>query len=381
MQIGFRWLFFLLMTWLTPITIWAEAPLCVNAKPGKPDLTKNLELANQINNSTDPLILAWREKVQAHAGHNHDLSANELCDQRPRSTWSSVTGFVETALKTFETPPPRIKEECIQKSLQRDINNDGYICRQNRPTRFDNSGPQAPCITPELSSYISFAVNEAIACVSGDATTPIDPRFILKKFNNETGFNFHLGYEGGVGLGQLTSNPVKEIAGWTEKTNNRTVTHAGNANYILEELLASSNPSCLPFQKTLANDNNQRPPLPNRSQNYCNWVSPGTGLARNLFYSLAYYRWLRDDVVAPNVRRRSPQLSNDKELINNLTLVAYGPGGLSEALSLMDDARLNRKTTSQKAIEQIQRGSQYLRDTGSKLNEITDDGSGRSCIE
>ena len=84
----------------------------------------------------------------------------------------------------------------------------------------------------------------------------------LKKINNETGFNFFLGYPGGVGIGQLTSDPVNELAGWWQKKRigNRksknakveTTFNQGNAKYILENLSQNTNPSCAPFKSPMS---------------------------------------------------------------------------------------------------------------------------------
>ena len=107
---------------------------------------------------------------------------------------------------------PKIKKECIVAALNRKIpaNTDAYACAGKTPKTIDKN----QCITDRGARYIEFALSQAMSCLS-TPESPIDPRTVLKKLNNESGFNFFIASEGGVGIGQLISAPPKELAGWT----------------------------------------------------------------------------------------------------------------------------------------------------------------------
>lgn len=359
------------MTFTLSISM-ANQVKCVNATDGKEDLSKNTELADQLMTLNDPIVLAWRSK-----SFKTEESAN-ICYNIP-NTLRNISTYLESKIITVNLPL-KIKKSCIEASLKRDIKNTGYICKDNIPHKFENSSGNAPCITPELSDYVTFAVNEAINCVSPD-TTPIDASFIMKKINNETGFNFFLGYNGGVGIGQLTSSPIKEVAGWNEKIKSKLVYNEGQAKAILAEIANSSKASCQSFKNILEEDLQTPPPSPARQANYCSWVSPGKGLARNLFYSLAYYRWIRDQVITPKLETKAPHLLEDADLVNSLTLVAYGPGGLTEAKTIIDKMRINSKTNPKKALDIVRNKSAYVKQTEDKMSELGLNKNGETCVE
>lgn len=352
-----------------------SAPRCHNMTAGKGDISKNNILNEQLFSSKDPLILSWR------AQNTPSSIINKACPPI-QSNWSKIKELAPLAkVQAAAFRPKKIRSECIQSSLQREVDNEGFICKGNTPVKFENQSSKTPCITSDIVNYMQFAVNEALDCVS-PADNPIDARFIMKKYNNETGFNFFLGYSGGVGLGQLTSDPVKEIAGWSEKSGKKTIFNEGQAKPILEELMNSAKPSCQAFKKVLQADLQKPPPLPNKKANYCHWLSIGNGLTRNLFYSMAYYRWVRDAIVLPKISEKAPSMAKDPDIVNAFTLVAYGPGGLTQAKSLIQRLRLNKSSNKAEVLKKLKQASEYYQQTEEKMTELSPSGlTGDACVQ
>lgn len=335
---------------------------CVNDKSGKKG-AQNQDINKSLAASQDPLKKAFQKHQW---GLKHDMEYLAACD---------AGGIQATALKTLDkdikkitatqSRVKQIKVECIEASLQREVGNVGYSCSGGTSKRFENAGASSPCLNRETVDYLHFALNQALQCMS-DGRSPIDPRFILKKINNETAFNFYIAYSGGVGIGQLTSIPVKEIAGWKEDGE----LVEGNGSHILEDLRKSQNPACAPFKEVVKNDFLQPPPRPGAQKNYCTWVNPGTGIARSLIYSLGYYVHVRDNIVKPALQSRSPKLAQNPDVVNYMTLVAYGPDGPSEAKSLIRRLRLSNASPPGETINRIIRSNAYVKQTESKMTEL-----------
>lgn len=284
------------------------------------------------------------------------------------------------------TKVKQIKKDCIEASLQREPGNQGYSCDGDTKKKFENAGASMPCLNQKTVDFLHFAVNQAISCMS-TGRVPIDPRIVLKKFNNETAFNFYLAYSGGKGIGQLTSDPVNEIAGYYK--GKKFV--EGNGFHILESLMDSSNPACTPFKEILREDLKSPPPSPGSPKNYCDWIRPGDGIARNLIYSMGYYVHVRDNIIKPSVERRSTKFASNSETLNYLTLAAYGPDGPAGAKALIDRLRLNNNMSAAEVKNKIIKANAYVRQTEEKFAEellpvmkqnITDaDKRGDTCVQ
>lgn len=341
----------------------AVKPLCVNDKAGLKQLHK-MDIVDTLNASNDPLVLAYKKTKEVNkTAASVAPPACTTCTTNNLSTWLSVRGILLWSKETLHlaSAPPevkQIKKECIEASIQRTPGNTGYVCsaEKSRGRAFENFGESAPCMDQNSVDYLHFAINEALKCFAAEFK-PIDTRFILKKYNNETAFNFFLGYAGGKGLGQLTSAPTLDIGG-------------GNAEYILKGIANSESPACEPFKSVAKNDLKNGPPRLASSANICAWVSPGEGLTRNLIYSLGYYVHLRDKSVMPFLKRRAPTLAARSGLADDFTLISYGPDGLKEAKSLMDALRVSDKSNPDKIRSELERNNDYYQQTEQKMGEL-----------
>ncbi|WP_413570555.1 hypothetical protein ACLWBD_08255 [Bdellovibrio sp. HCB117] len=354
---------------------------CINDKGGIKGV-QSQSINKSFESSRDPLTLDYQLSTN---GMPRTPGYCARCATAKPNQVQALTDHLQQVVAEV-TQTKKIKRSCIEASLQREVGNTGYTCTGGTKKAFDNAGSSAPCLNQNVVNFIQFALNKAINCLS-TGRDPIDSRFILKKINNETAFNFFLAYNGGVGIGQLTSNPVKEIAGWKEgKT-----FHEGNAKHVLEGVLDSANPACAPFAEILKNEDEKAPPLPGSPKNYCKWVSPGEGIGRNLIYALGYYVYMRDDVIRPAIEKRAPNMAKNSDLVNYFTLVAYGPGGPAQSLAMIKNFRLSNKSNPQDIRTKILKNSGYVNQTEQKMLELlghlkeepysADDKKGNTCIE
>lgn len=330
-----------------------EAPLCLNDKDGKKGASSQI-INKMIAEANDPLAEAFKtyQAVMCQDAIDSTVPNNLSYFLKAAKLNDAIIGDFSDSTPTY------IKKQCIEASLQRDINQKAYACNQKKQAKeFENSGKgMTPCLNQGSVDYIHYAVNLAIKCFAS-IRKPIDPRFLLKKVNTETGFNFFLASEGGTGLGQITSYPVKDLAGKKEGE--------GNARPILEDLLASPDPSCEPFKRVLKKDLATPPPTP-PIDNVCTYVAANDGLARTLVMGIGYYIYTRDESVTPFLKNKMGAAADNRELINYATLLSYGPKGPNGAKAFMDG--FNKKTNVAKAIQKL-KTAKYVSDAEKRFSK------------
>lgn len=296
-------------------------------------------------------------------------SAHAEGSMMPENVRKDITELAKDAPP--EKTSPKIKRECIAASMTRSPGNDGYTCgyptakeakrgfsaeTQSVPKRYGKAGGDTlQCLNDRMVDYMTFAVNSALGCMSGDE--PIDSRVIYKKLNNETGFTPSLGSIGGMGVGQITSPAKNEL----------TDGELGKGRYILENIVNSKKPECNGFKGVAAADLKRSPSV----RNTCDWVNPGDGLARSLMYTIGYYLTMRDQYVIPTLEKRSPKLTENKGLVSDFTAIAYGAEGLDHAKWLMQKYRIGNGTNAKTLQKNIRKDSVYLSNIKDKMKEIS----------
>lgn len=201
-----------------------------------------------------------------HASHtNCGLTHNRLSD------YQKITHAIEI---------PKIKRECIAASVQRRIPGGNNYC--------DGDGDRSPlkytqnlngqCITDEIVSYYQWAIRQAYACISYEADGPLDMKLIFRIYNNESGFTPFQKGNAGMGIGQLTTSAVSDMA--QEKKPG-----------ILDRVMSSDRPECRPFQAAL------RAGKPTSTSEICQFQNPNNGIARQLIYTMGYLVRIRDGLM------------------------------------------------------------------------------------
>lgn len=346
-------------------------PLCVNDKFAIKDTTNFDIIESMTAAANEPMLNEFNQ----HSRTNTTTTSKATCtlclenrtllkSAKDMITWTQDLLHVATPL------PAKIKKECIEASLQREINAEGFSCSNGQPKAFSNTG-NTPCLDQKSSDYIHFAINMGLNCLSSVRGSPLDSRYILKKINTETAFNFFLANRGGKGIGQLTGILVDDMSGVMKKDRSgKEKLVPGRGSYILEALADSKNPACAPFKNVALADSKKAPPEPGIPKNYCSWLSPGDGLTRNLMYTLGYYAFLQDKVITPFMKRNAPALAKDPDFINYMTMIAYGPDGTEEAFALVSTLRLKKQTNAKIAIDQLIQRNAYLASAEDRMDEL-----------
>ncbi|MBO9666208.1 MAG: hypothetical protein J7501_05290 [Bdellovibrio sp.] len=370
----------------------ADVPVCVNGAS-----EKNIKLMESFQANKDTLKVAYlAEKKQfaevsksAAACVESNLDINPLksaqdikkAAKKQAAKKQLPAGDDDDAFATKEFDdqgksknqlPALIRRDCIAASMKRNPGQKGYTCSTDKKTGDQDiektygqvGGKTQQCITDDMVNYVQFAVNRAIKCLSpepkkdvpaDEQPLPVDARVIYQKFNNETGFNYSIAWNGGVGIGQLTTPAVKELA-----------SDVGQGQHILEAVAKSNKMSCVGFKEIAESDLKNRPRI--NDGNYCDFVSSGDGLARNLMYGIGYYLQMRDGIIVPTLKKRAPQLAKNREVVSALTAVSYGAEGIKKAKALIyrADASSNPKTY----LASIQKSSAYLTAIKGKMREM-----------
>lgn len=355
---------------------------CVN-NPGEGPISDiiNVQFAQADD---DPLIKQFREaKKKEEEDKKHILECTATSHPKIMDTVKDIQKI--TKYKS------RIKKECIEGSLKRMPGNGGLLCGKDKTFIVKNSKiveeivtinekkerkklkkPQALCYGQEIVDYIHFAVNQSISCISSVAANPVNPRYLFKKINNETGFNTFISYGGGRGISQLTSPAVKEMTGRYDKGAKKWIT--GYGFKIFEKIIASENPACAAFkqiiQQDIRNSKKPAPPYPS-DKNACTWTAIENGLARNLIYGLGFYVYLRDNKVSEGLKDKfgiNHFSTKDPEILNNLTLESYGHDGFHNAKLIIDGLRKSK--SAKQILSEIKRDSDYLKETSNQMNEL-----------
>lgn len=342
-------------------TVWAQSPsACVNDPQGMRRLSDQ-RINESIQSNQDPLMRAFR---------NSQASAGGASCPTERSGFQRNCDDLRMVAERGRAP--RIKKECIQTSTTHGSGT-GNLCNQGRHETFVQGGSRGACLNEDAIDYIHYATNLALNCLSS-GRTPIDANYALRILNAETGFNYFLTSGGGVGIGQVTPSPIWALSGRT--TNGRF--QPGEGQNILRSVIGSNNPACRPFAEALSEDLVRTPPLPSsrQPQNYCHWVNPGSGLARSLVYSMGLFVHLRDNVVIPQLRRKSPSLAQYSDLVNSLAVVGYGREGTKKVTEMIDPMVAGENPAV--LTQRVRTTSAYFSETQGKLDRL---GRNRRCIE
>lgn len=262
---------------------------------------------------------------------------------------------------------PYIKESCLVASLKRVAGREGYSCArpdgsgasQNNSARRISASRQ--CVTSDMVRYIQSSVQNAMNCVTNASGIPIDPATTYQKINNESAFQFYQSNNGGTGLGQLTSWPLRDMF------------QARPRLYAETLSKVKTHPSCANFKSIV--DGDTQPPgatLFPRSK-ICRYTSPGEGMQRNLLYSLVFMSHLKQRILQllPRNFLEVPETEKQKrvQLVERLALVGYGPEGMAKAQGLARSIRVGNSFNVDTAIRRVNLGSRYLRATDSKSGQ------------
>lgn len=270
----------------------------------------------------------------------------------------------------FNKPSPLAKA-CVVAALRRGVSQTAFTCNypsetlrrpissETPPSVLTALGPDPDkknqCMTEDYADYLRYSVNLAAECLSTEGA--VDVQSLFAKINNETAFNVSIGYDGGVGLMQVTGVCADEMAG-----------AKGGGRYVLENILKSPKKACEPFRKIAEND--LKSPPTTDSKNYCNWVGPGEGLTRSLLYGLGYQVHMRKTVVIPLLQQLMPQFASNREVIREMEYITYGRGGIKELKWILAKHRMSKRSKLRDVLKALHKDSPYVREVEGKMHEV-----------
>lgn len=340
---------------------------------------KKMQLHNQLVQGMNEFVNHPDKKFISHYYYNYFKRMSEQEVSRMQARLQNNCNNCSSA--AYLTPKAKalsvlkkITNACIAKGMERDNGTMGYVCsteidKKNnkeylKASRIGMPGTKGPCITDEIIDYVTWAVNEAIDCVNA-SSGPVDPMVMMKKMNNETGFNYFQAYRGGVGISQLTSIAIKEM-------NNQ-------GRYVFERILNSRHPSCAPFKPLLQNN----PDYVNET-NYCSFIHYAEGLGRTLIYGLGYFVHSRENLMSEFNRALAKYGQQNNQNLKNIgALGAYGKEGLNvqkKLIRILNQVKGNEAQFFKRAEKEIV----YLRNTQKTLGYLLGSenlADAKSCLE
>lgn len=346
--------FFLVILALLPwSSLFAQTPpkACLQGH------SDNLELALAVQRFSSPqkTLLGnfgkqtdrfWRNLGQsplpfledAHANHQNCLLSNDSM-----SDYQKILHAIRI---------PTIATKCIVASVQRRIPGGNNYCSQDSgsPKRYANA-QVGQCITNEVVNYYQWAIQQAYACLAYESAGPLDMKLIFKIFNNESGFSPFQRSGAGLGIGQLTTPAVADMA---------TETSPG----ILDKVLKSGRKECQPFQAALKES---RPSEISQSM-VCHFQNPNNGIARQLIYSMGYLLRIRDGLM--NIPEKLKATGIEDIRFANLILAVKYSAEASKAPMLLQHLLNKPKQSFEQFNAYVEEQTRYADDMKEKMEEL-----------
>lgn len=370
-----------------PLFAYPDQNQCLKGNPNIDVFTKT------IQHSQSPLIKQYRTEM-AQNTQGRVVCLNGSCN----SSVDLRNSFINLdSIKV--TRQEKISFQCAKSSLQRQVFQNSYSCEEKvspmgqsywERRNFKSGTNKAPCVDNNVLGYVQFVSNLTLECInslrmSNGETADLDTGLTFSKINNESAFNFYTSYEGGVGLGQLTKYSVQEmnILALTDKNGKYLRDKKGNlirkkdkfgndvkgaGRKYLDQIINSNLSACKSLSSVIQHDLEDGYMEPRNPS--CEWLSLETGIARNLIYSMGYFAYLKTSVIYPELKIRAPGLQNNNEILNYLTLVSYGPNGMSRAKALIRTLNMNRNKSNPRRITSMLKTNKYIAATLNKAKEV-----------
>lgn len=350
----------------TSIFSRADENQCIQGSP------KNQILKRTIQTSNAALVKEFRVAMGLNLSEGHLGCTSGSCPPAVRPMNLGV-GFAE------------IPKTCIVASLKRKVNQTSFDCRRRETSNGNyhwkyikraGGSARAQCFDDLTVDYIHYVTNKVSNCFQGlsgtdklrnlNVVNTVDPKVVYSMINNESGFNFTYSHNGGVGAGQLTSSAVQEMNIHNPSRTGRNV-QEGQGRYFLDSVLSSNKLACRSLKPVILNDKKFKYHSP-QSIN-CEWTSLETGLARNLIYSIGYFSFLKNSIIGPELKLRAPEAYKDPEILDMLSLIAYGPGGGNKAKQVIRTLNIRSAGKSLERVKQQLKRETYLAATSNKMRE------------
>ena len=327
---------------------------CLSGNKQNQQLIKSLDAAKNTSQITKEIIRPYTKPTEGQVCTT--CNSSSLTEN---STTQSVAEITQ-AVTAPNNPLPQensllFNPDCLKAIVPFQSTSAQYSCGKNgRPQNTKNL-----CIDESLLTYQNQTLSNLMRCMMATKTpgaSDILPTTLLNIYSIETGFKPQYSSNNGVGLGQLTGIFIKDVQTRGQKWTNKILDYAKSN---------TGNNACTAAQSIIEDKKN-----PSRSQ-ICNFMSIGSGMERNILYSLLGLTVVLEKSIDPliNSYKNFDKLTTDeKEKLRQITLTeSYGHGGPSAARALIrrisklpHDKVISALNTEQQLMSQDKDGNRKL---------------------
>ena len=233
---------------------------------------------------------------------------DEACKVK-QSQIEDLKKFAEdSGLKTLSTKN-LFKTECIIAGNQFIADTKEIKCPSNERKKESFNF----CINNDFLNYQNAIISNFKACADASNIKTLDAAHLFKMYTLESAFKPYYSYDGGVGIGQLTSKFVNDLH----------LKHRGQK--YLKKIASVKSPECKAAQM-IAEADLLNPPS---HSDKCAFVTVGSGLERNILYSILGLATSWEKDIEPKLSSYIKKYSDHPliEEVKNLALLnSYGPG-------------------------------------------------------
>ncbi len=273
-------------------------------------------LIDQLNvaakNPKSPAYYILKSESRQTKPEGQILNSGFCTDEACRSKHSQIEDlkkFAEESGIKISKKNKLFKTECMIAANQFKAETPEIKCPENERSKQSFNF----CINTEFLSYQNAIVSNFKACTDASNIKTLDAAHLFKMYTLESAFKPYYSYDGGVGIGQLTSIFVNDLH---EK-------HRGLKN--LKKMAALTSPECKAAQM-IAESDLVNPPS---HSDKCAFISVGSGLERNILYSILGLATSWEKDIEPKLSSYLKKYSDHPHLeeVKNLALLnSYGPG-------------------------------------------------------
>lgn len=361
----------LIFSWIITPTIARASSISKQCVVGSPTVSNFALSFQQPRNSTNSrpsllqtfqqrYLLTQLQQPPPSSRSKTEASSESFCQNCIHPISSNNLRDLETIAAGIGTA--QINSMCVKASLKRRYSVPSKFCstQDSGAISLPPPGPNGPCITQDMTEYITWSFNQAVSCLNPISDIPLDPFVLFQKFNNETGFKFFTAYSGGVSIGGLTSIAIEEL---------------NQESTVMRQVSLYNRPECTPFKAALEE-------RPQNALDYCEWVDIDHGLARSLIYSIAYYLDIRDRQFGNyrvqhqgnkiTLREKIKKVAGDEfpTWLNYASLAPYGPMG-NAARNKINQVLNSKPKNFEEFKQRLEEQVPYLKNIRQTTDDLT----------
>jgi hypothetical protein len=304
-----------------PATSNVQPEACISGNPNERGLLADLESA-KIKIPAKQFV----EKYGLSNGPTMEAATAACVGCGENNSTSNASGNLSPIKATGKLFNPA----CLRAAGRKQAHTPNLRCPGNKIVRDAKDRPQQLCYTQSHADYQNAVVTDYYGCMQKLFKFPVSPEALFRMYVLESGFKPAYSYNGGTGVGQLTSIFVKDIS------------PAYRGGPFLKKISESSDSECNIAKDLAAADLKNFPSFKNR----CNFIQYGGGFERNVLYTLIGLNifWEKNfkQHLEPYMKKHegnSEMKPHFQSIVDDILLNSYGPGGTADTQALIYNYR------------------------------------------